>query len=110
MRDARRDACDTVDFRQPLDERVHLYGMRTLLLSLALVGCATHTKPAVNVAAVRAEIKPSVGDRRIVSMGHTETDRAIVFTESPDQSRHQEIWVRGATGWKLETSTAVSAN
>lgn len=81
-----------------------------LLVVASLGACASTPSStrsgSVNVAAIRHEIADTIhGDRAIVSMGHVERDKAIVFTESKDKARHQEIWVRGDAGrWTLSGS------
>lgn len=87
-----------------------------VVMSIGFAACAggnasTKSGP-VNVAAVRTEIKSSIhDDRAILSMGHVEHDKAVVFTESSDKSRHQETWVRDANGaWTMSTSAVVAGN
>lgn len=84
---------------------------------VSLSACATTTTSAkhpVNVAAVRAEIKDALesapgdaGPRTIYSMGKVTPESAVVYTEGPS-GRHEEMWVKGAQGWKLNESHAVA--
>jgi len=65
-----------------------------------------------NVAAVRDEIKSTIGhDRAIVSMGKVSGDHAIVYTAPrPGQPvANEETWVRDGNGWKLDHSTAIGS-
>ena len=83
-------------------------------LVITFTGCAA-TQPksgSVNVALVRHEIIDSIhGDRTVVSMGHVEHDKAVVFTRAADSTRHEETWVRGGDGaWTLSGSAVVAGN
>jgi hypothetical protein len=88
------------------------------LISLALaatVACAAPQTNHVNVASVRDGIKDAIAHddsnpRAIVSMGHTTSDSAVVFTQSGKAGpRHEESWARSASGWTLQQSTDLTA-
>lgn len=88
--------------------------MRSLFIALLFAGACAHSSTGpqpVNVAAVRSEIKDKIADqsdgRTIQSMGKTSNDRAVVYTVTKDGSKQEEVWVKTAGVWSLETKTAV---
>jgi hypothetical protein len=93
--------------------------MRAVLLSIALsiTACAHTSGPrAINVHAVRVAIADTIeaspgdaGPRSIISMGKVTADSAVVYTESPTRSRHEETWIKGPSGWTLQDSRDVAA-
>jgi hypothetical protein len=92
---------------------VKAFAVALTLVFTACAGNTANTKGApVNVAAVRSEIKDTLhGDRAILSMGHVEHDKAVVFTEGHDKARHQETWVRDANGaWTMSATVVVAGN
>lgn len=83
--------------------------MKFLLLGLVLsAACAGSQPKYVNVAAVRHDIsdsiaQDSVAKRKIVSMGHTTNDSAVVFTQtSNDAPKREETWAKDGGGWKMK--------
>ncbi len=65
-----------------------------------------------NVAAVRDEIKSTIGrERAIVSMGKVSADHAVVYTapRAGEPVANEETWVRDSHGWKLDHSTAIGS-
>jgi hypothetical protein len=83
-----------------------------LLLSACATTSTTNSAGHVNVAFVRHEIKDAIAAqhdaRIIISMGHVTKDSAVVYTSAaPDAPRHEETWVRGAEGWKLDHTANV---
>jgi len=94
--------------------------MRSFFFAAALfvAACATtNTGPnhPVNVAAVRQEINGAIrsqqNDRSVTSMGHTEQAKAVVYTTNKATGeRQEETWVKGADGWKMESSTKVATS
>ena len=92
--------------------------MRAVLLSvvIAITACAHSSGPRpINVHAVRVEIKGTIeaspgehGPRAIVSMGKVTAESAVVYTDSPT-GRHEEVWVKSASGWTLRESRSVAA-
>ncbi|NVB77485.1 MAG: hypothetical protein HOV81_03740 [Kofleriaceae bacterium] len=88
---------------------------------VSLSACATTSTTSqskshpVNVAAVRTEIKSAIeaapgdaGPRTIYSMGKVTQESAVVYTEA-SSGRHEEMWMKGPQGWKLNESHAVAA-
>ena len=97
--------------------------MRSILFAVALFTTACAAAPGkqvrghTNVAAVRSEINGTIrtqqNDRTITAMGHTETNRAVVYTTNKSSgAKQEETWVNDGSGWKLEGSPSpqTSAN
>lgn len=95
--------------------------MRNFVLSclLATSACATSqtTGPGgkANVLYVKKDIAAAIdaapgeaGPRKIVSMGATTTEKAVVYTDAAD-GRREETWVRGPSGWTMTDGKVVSA-
>src|SRR5688500_5128443 len=93
--------------------------MRSILSIAAAVlvtACLNSTHPAAQRAQARHDIAAAIAadrsgepSRRIVEIRDVTGDSAVVFTEQPGAaSRRQERWVRGADGWKLDTSSDVA--
>jgi len=87
------------------------------LIAITLAAAAACAAPQthVNVAAVRHDIKDVIdrdraNPRTIVSMGHTTADSAVVYTQAVAAPRHEESWIRGASGWALAGSKDVTAS
>jgi hypothetical protein len=101
---------------------VRLNHMRKAIIAvLFLAACATTNAPItnsgghVNVALVRHEINEAIAAqhdaRTIVSMGHVTKDSAVVYTSlAPNAPRHEETWVRGADGWRLDHTADVGGS
>ena len=89
--------------------------MKFLLLGLIFASACAGSQPKyVNVAAVRHEINDSIShdaaQRRIVSMGHTTTDSAVIFTQtSADAPKREEMWVRDGGAWKMKEAKDTAA-
>jgi hypothetical protein len=82
-----------------------------LLLALSLFACApaAHGPRPVNVAVIRNDIQHVLPEgRTVTSMGHTTEDFAVVYT-TDGASRREENWVRQPAGWKLQSSSDVTA-
>lgn len=93
--------------------------MRSIFFAVALLTAACASAPGkqvrghTNVAAVRSEINGTIAkeqnDRTITAMGHTEMNRAVVYTTNKTSgAKAEETWVNDGSGWKLEGSTAVN--
>ena len=91
--------------------------MRSILFTVALFTAACAAAPGkqvrghTNVAAVRSEINGAIrsqqNDRTITAMGHTETNRAVVYTTNTTTgAKAEETWVNDGSGWKLEGAPA----
>ena len=83
--------------------------MKYLLLGLVFsAACAGSQPKYVNIAAVRHDIsdtiaQDSASQRKIVSMGHTTNDSAVVFTQtSSNAPKREETWVRDGGAWKMK--------
>jgi len=92
--------------------------MRSIFLAFALftaTACAhnaTGPRP-INVAAVRSEINGTIrsqtNDRSIHSMGHVETNKAVVYTTNTRTgAKQEETWIKDGQRWKLQTTTAIA--
>src|SRR6476620_279930 len=95
--------------------------MRSIFFAVALFTAACAGNPGkqvrghTNVAAVRSEINGAIrtqqNDRTITAMGHTEMNRAIVYTTNKTSgAKAEETWVNDGSGRKLEGSTAVAGS
>ncbi|MEO8843817.1 MAG: hypothetical protein ABI591_06840 [Kofleriaceae bacterium] len=82
--------------------------MKFLLLGLVFsTACAGSQPTYVNVASVRHDISDTIAhdpaQRKIVSMGHTTNESAVVFTQaSTDAPKREETWVKDGGGWKMK--------
>jgi hypothetical protein len=83
--------------------------MKFLLLGLVFSSACAGSQPKyVNVAAVRHDIgdsiaQDSVAKRKIVAMGHTTNESAIVFTQTSNAApKREESWVKDGSGWKMK--------
>lgn len=91
--------------------------MRAVLLSVVLAACAHSSGPRpINVHSVRVSIEDRIaaspgaeGPRDIISMGKVTAESAVVYTESPARGRHEETWIKGPEGWRLQDSRDVAA-
>jgi hypothetical protein len=90
--------------------------MLSLVLSFTACASTSSTGPRpINVHAVRVAIKDSIettpggeGPRSIVSMGKVTAESAVVYTESAEQVRHEETWIKIDAGWRLQDSRVVA--
>jgi hypothetical protein len=91
----------------------------TLGISFVLTAACAHTSAGshVNVAAVRHDILDTIKSdgsapqRTIVSMGHVTADSAVVYTqEKPGAPKHEEMWARDTSGWKLKDSKDLASS
>ena len=95
--------------------------MRSILFVVTLFTAACAAAPAkqvsghTNVAAVRSEINGAIrtqqNDRTITAMGHTEMNRAVVYTTNKTSgAKAEETWVNDGSGWKLESTTTAGSS
>lgn len=75
------------------------------LFAIVLAAACAAPQTHVNVARVRDDIgdviaHDSSNPRSIVSMGHTTSDAATVYTKN-GSARHVENWVHNASGWSM---------
>jgi hypothetical protein len=95
--------------------------MRSIFFAALLFTAACAAAPGkqvrghTNVAAVRSEINGAIraqqNDRTVTAMGHTEPNRATVFTTNTTTgAKAEEHWVNDGNGWKLEGEPAAQTS
>ena len=97
--------------------------MRSIFFAAFLFTAACAAAPGkqvrghTNVAAVRSEINGAIraqeNDRTVTAMGHTEPNKAVVYTTNTSTgAKAEEHWVNDGSGWKREggASSQTSAN
>lgn len=95
--------------------------MRSIFFAVALFTAACAAAPGkqvrghTNVAAVRSEINGAIraqeNDRTITAMGHTETNKAVVYTtNTATGAKAEEHWVNDGSGWKREGAPAQTSS
>ncbi len=90
--------------------------MKFLLLGLVFASACAGSQPKyVNVAAIRHDIGESIShdstsQRKIVAMGHTTNDSAVIFTQtSTEAPKREETWVRDGSAWKMKEAKDTTA-